>query len=184
MNSLGKPESQSRQTSSHPSQVSCIRNAAVGNYNCSPNTGNPQLDKTQPPRGGQHNRTWVATHSRNSSTERHRGWPQAHCKKKLQWGAAVEGSEQFCQLGWCRVGRDTPSPSRAPSVAEWGFLVAPTLVLRPLHLHLMFGGGQVPLIMPNCEFRRPNVHRTPVIPHARHGNCCQTQGQTLSLIHI
>ena len=86
--------------------------------------------------------------------------------KKNAMGAAVEGSEQFCEPGWCRVGRDTPPPSRAPSVAECGFLVDPTRVIKPLHLHLMFGGGLVRLFLPNHGFRRPNVHRTAVKLHA------------------
>ena len=100
---------------------------------------------------------------------------------EARWARAVVGLV-LCAATRTQFGRDTPSPSRAPSVAEWGFLVGPTLVLRPLHLHLMFGGGLVPLSMPNHGFRRLNVSLAPVIPNSRHGNCCLIQGQTTPII--
>ena len=158
----GKPVGQA---SSHPIQASSIRNAAVGNYNCSPNTGNPQLDKAPPTRGRQNDRTWVATHSRNSSTERHRGWPQEPCKKKFA------GSPPPHYIAWGLFGSMDGAGSVATgpklleprSASKKPFLTPSPLFLMPLLLGLMFTGGPGCPSQPNRRPRSPNVPRYCVI---------------------
>ena len=175
----GKPVGQA---SSHPIQASSIRNAAVGNYNCSPNTGNPQLDKGQPPRGRQHDRTWVATHSRNSSTERHRGWPQEPCKKTgglptrqhLVLFGSMDGA------GSVATG---PKTSRAAFGVKKTFLTAKPLFLNATASGLDVHGGSGPPKSAKsttsnpkctsilCHLTRPRAFRVKNVPWTILGSC-------------
>jgi len=96
-------------------------------------------------------------------------------KKNCRWEAAETVLSNFASLGGAGSVTTRPHLLELRASPNKEFLIAPTPCLRPLLLHSIFGGGQVPLFMPNHGFRRSNVPRTPVIPPARHGNCCKIQ---------
>ena len=98
-------------------------------------------------------------------------------KKNCRWEAAETVLSIFASLGGAGSVATRPHLLEPRASPNTEFLIAPTPCVRPLLLHLVFGGFAASLFLPKQYVRHPNVPRIPVIPPARHVNCCKIQGQ-------